>query len=678
MAERAKWIIIAIKGALVRIALYAGVRIPRRAQSLLVVLVLAAPLSSGCVGLVDDMFRSIDHDGDGIDERNDCDDENADIGDKQEHEDGDGDEFGSPTVSRTAESCETSPGWVDNGDDCDDADPARYTEGTWLIDADQDGYGGQDAPETCGSERLYAAVGGDCDDTNSEVYPGALAQCDGTIDHDCDGLGDCPAPEGELTTADADVSLAGTDDMMLGTAVIGVPDWNGDGIPELALGVPGLGGSDPTGGLMVVLSPFNQDLELDDTVDDGEPVVVYHGEDEGDGAGAVLATTDLDDDGYADLVVGAPEAGSTSISYAVGGGWGGGGTEVGLGRGPKGYAYVVLGPVQPGEYTFDDFRSVTLKGAAAGGKLGSAMSPAGDVDGDGDQDLLLAAPYAEVDGASEGGAVYLVTGPLRGSGTVGGDVDAAAITGSAAYERLGMAVLGGLDLRGDGSAALVLGGPTTGEDGPDGGSVSLTGCAYVLYDLGSTGGAVDDLAWTRLCGAEGEGFAKRLASAGDVDGDGTPDLLVGALNADPDGLDDAGAIYVYSGADLKDAVAGSTVTTTPLITLYGEATRSSLGTAMVGPGDIDLSGVDDLLIGMPEAVGDRGTVHLFYGPVSGVLGPAEADLIIQGSVSPQRAGTSMCSPGDLNGLGSNDLLIGGVQNNATVPGEAWLFLTDGL
>jgi len=628
------------------------------------------------------MYRSVDHDGDGIDERNDCDDYNAEIGDKQEHEDSDGDGFGAPEVSRTAEGCQISPGWVENSDDCDDEDSTKSTETAWFWDGDDDGHGAGESEVLCASDLRYSLVGDDCDDGNAEVYPGAPTVCDGEIDHDCDGFGECPAPEGELSTSDADMSLVGADDMMLGTSLIGVPDWNGDGVPEIAMGAPGLGEGEPTGGVVVALSPFNSDLVLDDAVDGGEQVVIYRGEDEGDGAGAVLGVTDLDDDGYADLIVGVPGAGESSGGFGGGVGFRafgpgpGPGTDS-LGSGPKGYTYVVLGPVQPGEYTLGDFRSVTLKGPAAGGQLGASLSPAGDANQDGDGDLVIGAPYSDGDDAQEAGAVYLIEGPVRGSGSVGSAVDAVTLTGAAAYDRLGMAVLGGLDLRGDGEAALVLGAPTDFED-VDPKNSTRVGCVYIVYDTGTEGGLVDDLAWTRLCGSEREGFGVHLATAGDVDGDTLPDLMIGATYAEAEGLDQAGAIYIYSGADLGDASAGTTVTTSPIAAAYGVAAEQHLSDSMASAGDVNVDDYDDILFGIPSAVDQRGTAHLYCGPVSGVLAPDAADLIIMGSVAPMQAGLSLASPGDLNGLGGNDLLIGGVEDTSTPPGGAYLFLTDGL
>lgn len=628
------------------------------------------------------MFRSVDHDDDGIDEKNDCDDYNPEIGDKQEHEDSDGDGFGAPDVSRTAEGCQLSPGWVENDDDCDDEDSTKSTETAWFWDGDDDGHGAGESEVLCASDLRYSLVGDDCDDTEASVYPDAPKIVGDGLDNDCDGLGDDPAPEGELSTSDADSSFTGSDEMMLGSSLLGVPDWNGDGVPEIAMGAPGLGGDDPTGGVVVALSPFNSDLVLDGTVDGGEQVVIYRGEEAGDGAGAVLGGTDLDDDGYSDLIVGVPGVGDSSISpggggvFALGPGTGPG-TDT-LGSGPKGYAYVVLGPVQPGEYTLGDFRSVTLKGPAAGGQLGAALSPAGDVDLDGDGELLLGAPYTDVDDASEAGAVYLVQGPVRGSGTVSSDLEAVTITGTAAYDRLGMAVVGGLDLNGDGVGAMVLGAPTNGEDVRST-SETKTGCAYVVYDIGTAGGSVSDLAWTQLCGAESEGFASRLAAAGDVDGDGAPDLLVGAIHADTDSLTDAGAIYLYAGAELRDTSAGTAVTAGPIATIYGIATKDYLSSTMTSPGDIDLDGYAEILFGIPNAVEQRGTAHLYFGPASGTLDPDGADLIIMGSVK-LRAGFSVASPGDVNSLGGNDLLIGGVEydDSPSQPGGAYLFLTDGL
>lgn len=150
----------------------------------------------------DERCNAKDDDCDGL-----IDDEPVDV--QRWYVDGDGDGFGDPIGA--LESCDPILGLVDNGDDCDDADPQLGAPRRWFVDTDGDGYGvglyGDGA--TCLPPEGAVGRFGDCDDTDAAIFPGALERCDpADRDEDCDGLADDADidPEGLLTFyADADL-----------------------------------------------------------------------------------------------------------------------------------------------------------------------------------------------------------------------------------------------------------------------------------------------------------------------------------------------------------------------------------------------------------------------------------------------------------------------------------------
>ena len=250
------------------------------------------------------------------------------------------------------------------------------------------------------------------------------------------------------------------------------------------------------------------------------------GEQAYDNAGlAIVGLGDLNGDGRPDLLVTAPgSAGYVGAAYVV---WG-----------RADGAAISLADIAAGVGGF------RIAGEVAGTNTGAAAAAAGDVNGDGRPDLLLGAPYSG-DPANPAGAAYVVFGKADGAAVSLAAVAAGSggfrITGEAAYGLAGSSLAGPGDLNGDGRADLLIGAPEHGG-----------GAAYVVF--GKAGGGAVSLATVaagsggfRITGeATGDAAGSAVASIGDVNGDGRPDLLIGAPQSGRAG-DQAGAAYVVFG-----------------------------------------------------------------------------------------------------------------------------------
>jgi len=134
---------------------------------------------------------------------------------------------------------------------------------------------------------------------------------------------------------------------------------------------------------------------------------------------------------------------------------------------------------------------------------------------------------------------------------------------------------------------------------------------------GAAANAIDGVIWTGE--AAGDRLGAAVASVGDVTGDGFDDIALGAPMADPDGTSDAGKVYVIEGGPVADPTLGSvsvsTVgTTTPGIVFTGTESGEHAGSALAGTGDVNGGGTADFLVGAPERTTasqtDSGTVYV--------------------------------------------------------------------
>ena len=269
----------------------------------------------------------------------------------------------------------------------------------------------------------------------------------------------------------------------------------------------------------------------------------------------------------------------------------------------------------------------------------------GDFNGDDDGDVLIGAPGAD-EGGPNHGTVYVLPGPIA-AGAINAATVNSYITGEDPNDGIG-AALGTVDHNADGVDDFILGAPDNSAGGTDAGSV------YVVYGPieGVVSLAVADLRYTGESASDKLGTS--VSSAGDIDGDGIDDIIAGAT-LDDGAATNAGAAYVVAGGGTMDG----SIDEYAFVKLTGEASEDQFGAHVVGNGDIDDDGMDDLMVSAPLAGGtyDTGTVYVFYGSLAGTISAAEAGARFDGSILGDQLGNSLAFAGDVDGDGNTAILI---------------------
>jgi hypothetical protein len=313
---------------------------------------------------------------------------------------------------------------------------------------------------------------------------------------------------GTAATAVANFASDGQSDYG-GYAIAGAGDTNDDGFADLLVSAPGHAEGSHVGCGLVALfegGGIEGDLSL---ARDGDSAMI--GDDEGDYLGTSVASGDFDGDGFSDFLVSA---------YAAD-----------AGGHPAGAVYVELGPPPPGRIraSMADYR---LNGSESGARFGWAVAGLGDVNGDGRDDIGVGADMADTAG-TDAGAAYIYIG---GSSYTTPD---ATLTGGTAYDYAGRALQRGGDINADGYGDVLLGAP-----GYDYAASSAVGAAYVFYGPVASG-VVSGADAIRYGQTAGDAIGAALSTAGDMDGDGYADFLVGSAGADPGGMSAAGAVWLF-------------------------------------------------------------------------------------------------------------------------------------
>lgn len=451
-----------------------------------------------------------------------------------------------------------------------------------------------------------------------------------------------------------------------GYGVSNAGDINNDGIGDIVIGAPGFTGIEPdpttTPGTSYVVfgsqAGFPANFELSTL--NGTNGFALNGVAADDLTGLrVSGAGDVNGDGKDDLIIGAVGADPNGLIDA-------------------GSSYVLFGSTSGFAPSIDlatlnGINGFTIDGIEAGDQLGSSVSGAGDVNGDGFADLIIGAPYADPNGLEKAGQSYVVFGSNNGFPTSlnVSDLDGNngfTINPIAAGDELGGSVSAAGDINGDGKDDLIIG-----AFGADPNGVENAGQGYVVF--GSTVGFAPSLNVSALDGTNGfaiDGIAEgdylsRVSAAGDVNGDGFDDLIVGAFGADPNGNDYAGTSYVVFGSPeaFPASFNPSGLDGTNGFAINGIAEGDFSGFSVSSAGDFNGDGIDDLIVSAPFADTVAGQSYIVFGSKEGFWASINLSSLdgINGSVlngvNPNNySGNSVSGAGDINGDGVDDLIIG--------------------
>jgi hypothetical protein len=332
--------------------------------------------------------------------------------------------------------------------------------------------------------------------------------------------------------------------------------------------------------------------------------IIFHGQSSNNHFGSSVSSAgDVNGDGYSDIIVGAYGYNSNT-----------------------GRAYIFYGGL-----TMDNIADVILTGESLSNSFGRSVSCAGDVNADGYSDVVVGAyEYYYRTGKS-----YVFYG-----GKYMDNVADVTMTGESITSNFGVSVSGAGDVNNDGYSDLIIGAY----------EYNGIGRAYV-YLGGSSMNNVADIIMTGESGNDEFGYS--VSEAGDVNGDGFSDVIIGAYN-----YASLGATYIFFG--------GTNMNNSADVIMTGSSDTYYFGYSVSNAGDLNKDGYSDVIVGTLHSLGNA---YIYYG---GASMNNIKDVTLTGESADNFFGSSVSTAGDLNGDGFSDVIVGAYGFNLNT-GRAYIF-----
>ncbi len=479
----------------------------------------------------------------------------------------------------------------------------------------------------------------------------------------------------------------GPQQSLFGTSISTAGDVNGDGYSDALIGAPQANGGQEGEGRIYVYNGSSTGLSASPNWI-GESNQLY-----ADLGHSVSTAGDVNGDGYGDIVAGAFIYDNGQNDEGAVFGWFGSSTGLGANgsvanadwtvESNEDTAYFGERVALAGDVNGDGYSDVlvssnlrTSNGTERDGKIslytgsasglatqsgwstesnqdnafyGHSVASAGDVNADGYSDVIVGA-YLYDNGQTDEGRVYIYHGSSTGLNPTANTVSES----NSANAQFGYSVSTAGDVNGDGFSDVLVGGP------------NWTGSGRVYVFHGSVAGI--STVWNYGLNADGSGefFGGSVSTAGDINGDGYSDVIIGAENY-ANGQTQEGRAYIFNGSS------------TGLNTLYSWVTEANQVSARFGhsvssAGDVNGDGYSDVIIGAwtyDAGQNDEGAVWVYYGSISGISGAAFLESNITGAAF----GASVASAGDVNGDGYSDVIIGAssYSNPEFLEGAAFVY-----